>query len=448
MNPERLFLAGLSAYQRGEREAAARYCERALREGAPGDVLTVRLSHLYLVATELWWNAGTPSEQVGEFADMAELAAARTGDPALRALAGCLRGRYLLATDGLPDAVAAFAAARELAGRSGSVLAELEALADLGHHLVGLDLNGGLGVLREALAVVPRSGGVPATDLPLVRVQRARIPGLIGVVSYDAGWFGEAEVALRRSLDGLAALRAWDQHAMISNFLAQLLTETGRFAEAEHLLRAALASLQAHADLSTYQGYNLGLLGKCYLDWGRIGAAEAAIGAGWERLTITRHAAIVPILRNYLGELAMHPANPHRDLPRARELFTETIAECQRTGFQRSGVAALTLRAVADLASGGLAAALDASERAVTRLAAAGTLPALRSEEVYLTRYKVLRAAGEATDAARWLDRASQTLREKAATLPTQELRDQFLAGTQVSRDIIAAAGDRPVTPR
>jgi tetratricopeptide (TPR) repeat protein len=438
VNPERLLLAGLSAYRRGDREVPARYCERALREGAPPDALTVRLSHLYLVSTDLWWSAAAPSPRVGEFVDKAMAAAARAGDPESQALADCLYGQYLLLTAGLPAAVEVFARAREHADRSGSVLAELEALADLGHHSVGLDLNRGRGLLREALSLARRADHVPAADLPLVRVQRARIPGLIGVASYDAGRFGEAEPALRQSLDGLAAVHAWDQHATISNYFAQLLTETGRFGEAEDTLRAALAELQAHADLSTHQGYNLGLLGKCYLDWGRIDAAEAAIEGGWERLTATRHQAILPIIRNYLGELLMHPANPHRDLARARELFDETIAECQRTGFQRSEVGALALRALADLASGRLPDALDASGRAVERLASTGTLPALRSEEVYLTRYKVLRGAG-AAEAVGWLDRARQTLLAKAATLPTRALREQFLTGTPVSRDIVAA---------
>jgi tetratricopeptide (TPR) repeat protein len=441
MNTERLFLAALSAYRRGERETPARYCEQALRDGTSWDALTVRLSHLYLVTTEMWWNNGLSLRQVRMFVDMATQAAARSADPALEALAECLYGRYLLATDGLPDAVAVFTKAAELADGSGSVLAELEALADLGHHSVGLNMNNGISVLRDALAVAERAVEAPAADLPLVRIQRARIPGLIGVAAYDAGVFGEAESSLRLSVQGLAVLRAWDQCAMISNYLAQLLTETGRFSQAEDILLTALAPLQAHADLSTHQGYNLGLLGKCYLDWGRFAAAAAAITAGWERVARTGHQAVLPILRNYLGELAMHPDNPHRNLNRARELFNETIAECQQTGFQRSEVGALALRALADLAAGRLDDALDASERAVSRLEETGTLPALRSEEVYLTRYKVLRAADSTVEAARWAACARQTLMAKAATLGSPQLRDQFLSGTPVSREILAVSG-------
>jgi hypothetical protein len=441
VNARQLFLAGLSAYRRGERQIPARYCERALRGSGLDDALVVRVSHLYLVTTELWWNSGVPLPNVRRHADLAAQAAARAADPALEALSECLKGRYLIAADGLPDAVAAFTRAAELAGRSGSALAELEALADLGHYSVGLNMSSGLRVLCDALAAADRIVAAPASDLPLIRVEQARVAGLIGVARYDAGHFGEAEAALRRSVEGLAALHAWDQFAAISNYLAQLLTETGRFAESEQVLRAALAPLEAHADLSTHQGYNLGLLGKCYLEWGRFDEAEAAILAGWERVSATGHHGVLPILRNYLGELAMHWDNPRRDPARARELFLETVAECRHSGYQRSEVGALALLALADLAAGRLGDALDASEQATSRLEQTGTLPALRSEEVYLARYKVLRAAGEPAQAAHWAASARQTLLAKAASIESWQVREQFLAGTPTTREILATAG-------
>lgn len=438
MNAELLFLAGLSAYRRGEREVPARYCARALGGAGAADELTVRLSHLYLSATELWWNNGMPLARVQELVSLAGGAAARAADPKLEALAAGLRGRYLIVADGLPDAVAVFSTAAELAARSGSLLAELESLADLGHHSVGLNMSRGIGVLRQALAMAAGPVRAPDVDLPFIRIAQARIPGLLGVAAYDAGLFGEAESALRASSQGLAQLRAWDQYAMIANYLAQLLTETGRFAEAEQFLQAALTPLQAHADLSTHQGYNLGLLGKCYLDWGKIDAAAATITTGWERVSATGHQAILPILRNYLGELTMHPDNPRRDLDRARDLFDETVAECRRTGFQRSEIGALALRTRADLAAGRLSDALAASGQAVSRLEETGTLPALRSEEVYLSRYLALRTAGATAEAAVWADRARRTVLAKADSLASAQLRAQFITGTPVTREILA----------
>jgi tetratricopeptide (TPR) repeat protein len=437
---EQLFLAGLSAYQRGEREAAARYCERAMSSGTLADTLTVQLGHLYLVTTELWWQGDTSPERVSAMVEETARAAKRTGNPALEALAECAYGRYLIASASLRDAVDVFTRASALAKESGNLLAQLESLADLGHHGVGLDMNRGRAVLSEAHALARSAVSAPPADLPLIRVQRARIPGLIGVAAYDAGQFDEAERFLRESIGELTSVHAWDQHAIFVNFLAQLLTETGRFEEAESVLLSALEPLQAHADLTTFQGYNLGLLGKCYLEWGRIDAAAEAVSAGWDRLSLTRHRSILPILRNYLGEVVMHPANPHRDIPRARALFDETIAECERTGFQRSEIGALSLRALADLAADRLPEALAASEQAVTRLAATGTLPALRSEEVYLTRFTVLSCAGAELEAETWLARALATLQAKAASLASPELRARFLSGTPASRQIAAAS--------
>jgi tetratricopeptide (TPR) repeat protein len=437
---EQRFLAALSAYVRGDRRRAAWYCARALDGARPGDALTVRLIHLYLVSTELWWSL-EPSADVGELVTRAQSAAARTGEPALAAMAGCMYGRFLIASDGLPDAVAVFSEAADRAAESGNLLANLETLADLGHHSVGRNLNRGLIILRRAQALAERSGDddAPSCDRPLLAVQRARLAGLVGVAIFDSGDFAEAEAWLRRSVAELRALRAWDLSASISNYLGQLLTEMGRFEEAEVVLLAALEPLRADADLSTFQGYNLGLLGKLYLEWGRIGDAAENLRAGWDRLQRTQHRAIIPILRNYVAELLMHPAYPGRDIRRAQELFGETVAECRRSGFQRSGIAALALRALACLALGDQAGAGDSSAQAAEALEAAGTMPALRTEEVYLVRYEVLKATGAAPEAAAWLCRAYRVLRDKEATIQSPGLREQFLTRVPTSSRIMAA---------
>jgi tetratricopeptide (TPR) repeat protein len=437
---EQRFLAALSAYVRGDRRRAAWYCARALDGARPGDALTVRLIHLYLVSTELWWSL-EPSADVGELVTRAQSAAARTGEPALAAMAGCMYGRFLIASDGLPDAVAVFSEAADRAAESGNLLANLETLADLGHHSVGRNLNRGLIILRRAQALAERSGDddAPSCDRPLLAVQRARLAGLVGVAIFDSGDFAEAEAWLRRSVAELRALRAWDLSASISNYLGQLLTEMGRFEEAEVVLLAALEPLRADADLSTFQGYNLGLLGKLYLEWGRIGDAAENLRAGWDRLQRTQHRAIIPILRNYVAELLMHPSYPGRDIRRAQELFGETVAECRRSGFQRSGIAALALRALACLALGDQAGAGDSSAQAAEALEAAGTMPALRTEEVYLVRYEVLKATGAAPEAAAWLCRAYRVLRDKEATIQSPGLREQFLTRVPTSSRIMAA---------
>jgi tetratricopeptide (TPR) repeat protein len=314
-------------------------------------------------------------------------------------------------------------------------------LSELGHNTVGVNLARGLAILRRAQALADGmdDDGASACDRPILLVQKARLTGLIGVAIFDDGDLGNAEPWLRRSLGALRGLRAWEPAALISNYLGQLLTEMGRFEEAQDVLTEALEPLRAHGDHGAYQGYNLGQLGRLYLDWDRLDAAAENITAAWDRLQRTHDRSIQPILRNYLGELLMHPSYPRRDPGQARELFGETIAECRQTGFQRSEITALALRSLADLELGDLNEALMASSQAVQRLAETGTMPMVRTEQIYLTRYRVLHAIGSHLEAAEWLGRARRVLIGKAGSISSPRLREQFLARTPTSREIMSA---------
>jgi tetratricopeptide (TPR) repeat protein len=439
MSAESRFCSALDAYACGELSTAAGLCEQALDGDAPDAALTVRIIHLYLIATEIWWFVNR-SEDVGGLVARAQAAAADTGDSALTAMACCMRGRFLVARNGLPDAIEALAEAADLAAGSGNRLAELETLSDLGHHLVGRNMARGLNTLRRAQALAEQTveDDLPACDRRLLPVFRARLKGLLGVAVFDDGQFDDAESWLRGSLRDLQEIQSWDHRAVISNYLGQLLTEMGRFEEAEAVLLSALEPLRDAADLSTFQGYNLGLLGKLYLEWGRIGDAEASLRAGWRRLGRTQHRAILPILRNYLGELYMHPSYPARDVVYASQMFNETIAESGQSGFQRSEIGALALVARARLALGDLDGAAAASAAATEKLEAAGTMPALRTEEVYLIRYEVLNSLGAQTDAQTYLARAQRVLLRKAATVIDPALRGQFLARVPISAKIMS----------
>jgi tetratricopeptide (TPR) repeat protein len=440
MTAEYQYRAALAAYSSGNLRNAAQHCMRALRNDDLDAALAVRVIYLYLRATELWWQLD-PTEDVGRLVMRAQAAADRTQDPALIALARCLCGRYMIATNGLADAVAVFAEAAALAAQSGDPLAKLDALSDLGHHGVGQNLQRGMYTLRQAqtLAEGVVDADLTEYDRPLLLVSKAKLHGLVGVAIFDDGRFSEAESWLVRSLNGLQAINAWDQAAIISNYLGQLLTTMGRFEEAEDLLISALGSLRTEADLSTFQGYNLGLLGKLYIEWNRIQDAEKSLTAGLMRLQRTRHRSILPLVRNYWGELVMHPSFHARDLDAACEFFEETIKECRQTGFLRSEIAALSLLAHAHLVRGNTARALTASAAATQKLMTAGTLPALRSEEVYITHYQALDAVGEESAAREYLALALRELHSKAATITEPALREQFLSRVPISAAILNA---------
>lgn len=63
-----------TAWQTSRRRAvvvAARYRERGLRTAGVSDVLTTRLSHLYLASTKLRWNSTVPTDRIEAMADAA-----------------------------------------------------------------------------------------------------------------------------------------------------------------------------------------------------------------------------------------------------------------------------------------------------------------------------------------------------------------------------------------
>ncbi|MCD9195074.1 hypothetical protein [Streptomyces albireticuli] len=466
---ERALVAAAARYGREPGEEVVRACIAVLESldtlgpashGDAGidtaaDSLRVRTLRVLLCASELWWRDGDgegtigvepwPTVPVHTLVAQAEAAAARTADPALRAAARHMAGQHLVVTHSLDAALTALTAAVELAREAGDAFTELEALTDLGHCTVGRDMKLGVGMLERAETLASRSPGSfrHPEQAELLPMTLARLTGHIGVAAFDRGAFDAAEGRLRESLRRLSPRNTPGPYAKMTNFLGQLLTAAGRFEEAESLLTEAVGRLAPRATASTHQGYNLGLLGKLYLEWDRPEQAAPPLLAGWDQLRAAPHVSLLPLLRNYLGELLMHPAYALRDVTRACELFTETVEECRRTGFQRSEIAALMLGARGAMRLGDPRSALGLSDRAVERLAETGEMPALRSEEVYLTRYEILLSAGGQEHAGPWLDRARAVLLAKGRTIADPAARDAFYTRVPTSRSILAAGGQR-----
>ncbi|MEV5080576.1 hypothetical protein AB0K74_17650 [Streptomyces sp. NPDC056159] len=419
------------------------------------DGLRVRTLRVLLAASEIWWRDGDgdgaigvepwPAVPVHALVAQAEAAASRTADQALRATARHMAGQHLVVTHSLDAALAALTEAVELARAAGDTFTELEALTDLGHCMVGRDMKLGVGMLERAETLAARS---PDTFLhpehaELVPMTLARLTGHIGVAAFDRGAFDTAESRLRDSSHRLSPRNTPGPYAKMTNFLGQLLTAAGRFEDAESLLTDAVDRLAPRATASTHQSYNLGLLGKLYLEWDRPAQAAPPLLTGWDHLSTAPNVSLLPLLRNYLGELLMHPSYALQDVARACELFTETVEECRRTGFQRSEIAALMLGARGALQLGDPESALVLSGQAVERLAETGEMPALRSEEVYFTRYEILRSADRQEQAGPWLDRARAVLLAKGRTIADPAARHAFYTRVPTSRAILAANEQR-----
>jgi tetratricopeptide (TPR) repeat protein len=432
------------AYFSGAHQHAVDLCEDLLRELDPTNVddadLLVRGIHIRLCASELWWRnpAGPNDVPVSRLLKVAATAAEARGDAALQALVCHLRGKHQIASSSLVNALEDFTEAVRLARISGDATVELDALSELGHHTAGQDLHRAIAYLHEAEALL--------TTRPLragqlsYHVRAGRVNGFLGVAHFDAGDFDHGERYLREAVAHMDAAGIVDQYALMSNYLAQLLICAGRYPEGEQVLAAALARTGDGPKLSMPIGYNLALLGKLHLESGHPDKAEQPILAGWQHLQGTQHASVRPIVRNYLAELLSDRGYGKRDIVAAEELLVETAAECRRSGFQRSELAALSLRARLLAEKGDLDAAVPLSTEAAGRLDTAGALPALRSEEIYLIHYEVLTAAGRAVEATEALRKAKVILWDKAATIADPDRRRQFLTGVPVSIEIEEAA--------
>jgi tetratricopeptide (TPR) repeat protein len=444
----------LAAYRDGEYASAVTQCLLALDELRPAapteerDRLRVAVIDLLLDASALWWQGQPDHDQrlpIRALVREAEAAAGRVGDLRLLARVRYRHGQSLVITDGLDEAIAELAEAVALARRADDAYLESLALGELGHHTVGKDLGRGLTMLREAHALFERhaSSFRDGPDGVMAEVHWHRLQGLIGVAEFDRGRFDEAERWLRRSLGGLQRGKVTPLVVMMANYLGQTLIAAGRYEDAEAVLQSAVRRLGDEREANTYQGYNLGLLGKLYLEWDRVADAEAPILEGWRQTREARPATILPLVRNYYSELLMHPRYRHRDPRTAELLLAETVRECARTGFQRSAIAALSLAAKLALTQGRVAAAVELSGQAMTRLERVGTMPSLRTEEVYLVHYEALMAAGDRVQARRWLERAAEVLREKAASIGDPGRVATFLERVPVSRAFLAAEAGR-----
>ncbi|MFC9910573.1 hypothetical protein [Streptomyces sp. NPDC127197] len=404
---------------------------------------------LLLDASELWWSTGGSTGAEPELAhddlvDEAGQVAATAGDQRSRAVAALLRGRHLVGSDGLGQAVAAFAEAARLAEEAGDDLLLLDALTLQGHHTVGRSITKGATLLAEAQRIAERIAERhgPDTTGPAFAhwtLRIAKLDCVRGVAEFDLGHFDTGERLLRQAHGAATAAGLHDQRATSTNYLCQLLIAAGRFGEAEAALTQEIDLLGGYAADSPHQAYNRALLGKARIEDARPDAAGPEIETAWALLKKRPHHGILTLVRNYLAELLLQPRYTGRDLGTAENLLRESARECRRTGFQRSEVAALCLLSLVRQDLGDGVAAVRHSTEAVRLLeAAGGTMPALRTEEVYYRHYAALSGVGRNIDAASALREARRCILAKADSIADPGLRTTFLRQVPLNRAALA----------
>lgn len=414
---------------------------RSLSETAPVDAqLQVDVVVLLLLSIEGKIRARpleSEEDQLGLLIADAENIALRTGERRLLAKARMLRAKFVLYTHGLAACIPLFEEAYFIARESGDEIIIYLAMADLGFYLVGQDLPRGLALMEQAHTLYEQKIKNIYRGVERAALERSyyHLKGRIGVVKFDSGQYKEALDWLQASYE-----RLHNSNLSPTSYMCQPYTAMGLFEEAEALLKQDLDLARSEEILNSFVIYNLSLLGKLYLEWGRIQDAARYLTESWAKAKAMELTWLMTLVGNYHTELLMHEQFEARDLDAAAR-DAEMIADMARkAGWHRSVVTALSLRGQIALAQGQVDLALQYSGEAVGYMRARGLLPATRAEEIYFNHYSVLKAAGREAEANHYLSQAYHTLLEKLNSVADEKQRQSMMQRVSINQTILSAA--------
>ncbi|MBT2468881.1 AAA family ATPase [Streptomyces sp. ISL-66] len=428
---------------------AERHCEevikatRELPTGAEGrDRRFVQAVELLLSLTEVRWRgqsrpAGGPD--IDDLAAEAEAAATRCAEPGLAVRATLLRGKTLLATQGLVPSLAKLAAAVELAERHGDPVALFVARVEYGRQVSKRNLAEGLAQLREAermYASDPRLGG---SGEPVLQHARNLGEMQLGITLFDSGHLTEALTRLTRCVARLRNEPLKAELPIALNYLAQVYVGLGDHGKAEEALREALAFEADRGGDSAWHAYNVALLARLVTrrSQGRDESRRLIVEA-WAETERTWLANLVPIVRNLYAEVLLDHAGAYGEqLDEAERLAVATCVETRRSGMVRSEIAAHCLRSRILVRKGDVEAAEEHAREALRILDEVGDMPALRTEEVLYHSSLVLAARGSGEEARALLERARDVVLRKADLITDGAMRERFLVGVPLNRAIL-----------
>lgn len=441
-------LDGLSFVEAEQHCEVAIRAARALSEKEPErDRCLVTAIELLLSLTEVRWRgrhqpAGGPDIDV--LAAEAEQAAVRCGDARLIARTTLLRGKTLLATQGLMPSLKKLREAVERAEQAGDPVALFVAKVEYGRQVSKRRLADGLEQLREVERMYASDPDLAAVDDPVLQHARNLAEMQLAISLYDSGHIGEARARLLRCADRLRHEPMAVELPIALNYLAQVHMATGAWAQAEEVLREALAAEEEkRGGDSGWHAYNAALLaGLLAADPQRREESLELAEAAWLETERTWLANLVPIVRNLFAEVLLDVADGNLDtVRRADRLALATRVETDETGMVRSQIAALVLRSRAHLLMGESAVALDMAREALRTLDEVGDMPALRTEEVLFAAATALRAAGSEGEAEELLGRARSEVTRKAGLIDDVDLRRRFLGHVPLNRRILDTEG-------
>ncbi|WP_250306343.1 AAA family ATPase [Streptomyces sp. A 4/2] len=428
---------------------AERHCEkaihaaRALAEEEPGrDRQLVEAIELLLSLTEVRWRGQSESgggSYIDALATEAEHAASRCAAPELVARTTLLRGKTLMATQGLVPGLDKLHDAVLIAEEQGDPVALFVAKVEYGRQASKRTLADGLAQLQEAeelYASEPRLGG--GND-PVLQHARNLNEMQLGITLFDDGQIGQALTRLIRCTDRLRTEPLNAELPIALNYLAQMRVGLGQFDEAEAVLAEARRIESERGGDSGWHAYNTALLAHLLArDPHRRGEVLTLIEEAWLETERTWLINLVPIVRNLYAQVMLNTAdgNPQA-LEAAYRLATDTIVETRSTGMVRSEIAALCLSGQVRLRQNDLNAAVERARESVHLLRQTGDMPALCSEEVLFHAARALHIAGAGTEAQDLLRQARAKVTRKADSIDDVVLRRGFLDAVPLNRTIM-----------
>lgn len=438
-----LYQTAQKSYVQGDFEASLQYCNKALLPletvNNPHSDMQFRLLRLILaIANNGWRGLSTlpGGLMVRDLFERAEAVARQSQAKARIAQILQMKGLWLLATTGASDAIETLQDAWRLARGSGDRLTEFITTYSLGHQVSKDNLDNGISLLYRACEMysIYEDEIISSDPSPEMIESRLYAVAVLGINEFDRGNYSKAFVLLNNALREYNIRGLKFDLPIILNFLAQVEIASGHFEEAESYLNQAIALFNNSKIPNSWNGNNLALLGKLYIEWGRLEDATNPIRRGLEESSMTHNVDLISLVRNYYAEYLMHPDNKQQDLEQAAMLLNENLAECRASAMHRSAILALSLLGQIMLQEENRDSAFAFSQEAVEYLERVGRMPALRSEEIYYNHYKVFNALGN--------EKKAQESLEKAYDLIHYVLIDDeksFFERVRLNRSIIQA---------
>jgi tetratricopeptide (TPR) repeat protein len=453
------FAAAESSYFDGATAEAAHLCAesltclRLLPEGdSERDALTANCVLLHLTFTLYGPVDAAANRELLALAEEGELAAVRADLPSTLARLKGVQGHLYIRLGDVTQALELMRDAVAVARKTADRVTEFFALAQLGKQLAKEDLQESMKVRLEAKSVFDRyvsQAEIPADERAVLERQNAMLVVYIGLGKLDLGEYEQAIELLKAGVSELRVRHMYDDLMAGLNYLGQAYAVVGMFAEAERVVQEAieLRSKYEEDTLHPWIGYDVGLLAKIYLEWGRVTDAIRTMPEAVRISEATKQADLVTLVRNYRAELLMHPHNPAGDLREAEAVLVDNIADSRHAALHRSAALGLSLLSLLKLRELRMGEAVEHGDQALACLRQKGDMPALRTEEVLFNHYRVLLAAGRAAEAEALLEEAHSVLTRKGQRIEDPELRESFYRNVPLSRAITEAAAAHAKTP-